>query len=377
MARPIQYAKWAGRVTVTDEEAIARVVDGRVWDEFCDRLKQTGHDVLDAAPSDPLDRAEGLRYVARLARSFLSDLVSDPQPARMPLGLGEPLKIGLDNPDYVYCNATLDPRVDYLLRGALGDAHMIGFGTFSGALGTEAGLIRDGYLDSQSLLLDDEDRFEIVLSQREHPGNWLPMGPDTNTLNARLTFLRRAEQTQAPLELIRQGALPSPPPLDPAQFSRGLERVGSVLGGTVRQFLGWTADFEAHPHEVREIDPKLLSVAQGDPSTRYHYSYWEIAEDEAFVVDLEPPACEYWNLQIGNHWLESFDFMSFNTHVNLETAVADDQGRVRVVIARRDPGVPNWLDTAGHARGGLALRWVGAAGVPETRSRVMPISDLS
>jgi hypothetical protein len=46
------------------------------------------------------------------------------------------------------------------------------------------------------------------------------------------------------------------------------------------------------------------------------------------------------------------------------------------VIARRDPGVPNWLDTAGHARGGLALRWVGAESIPHTTGRVVPLRDL-
>ncbi|MBW2495919.1 MAG: hypothetical protein JRF61_01485 [Deltaproteobacteria bacterium] len=360
------------------EEAVERLVDGRVWDDFCDRLKAIGHEVLDAAPTDPLDRAEGLRYVARLTRSFLRDLVSDAQPGRVTLGYAETPKIGLDNPDYVYCSASLDPSAEYVLRGELADAHLIGFGTYSGALGTPKGLICDGYLDSGALEMDEQGRFEIRLSQREQPGNWLAMGPQTNTLNARQTLLRRAEQRQAPLELVRlgEGAAP-PPPLDPAKFSLGLDRVGTVLGGTVAQFLGWTEDFEAHKHEVREIDEKLAAVAQGDPNTSYHYSYWELGEDEAFVVDLEPPECEYWNLQIGNHWLESFDFMSFHTHVNRETAVADEQGRVRVVIAGRDPGVPNWLDTAGHGRGALALRWVGADRIPETRGRVVPIDALS
>jgi hypothetical protein len=359
-----------------DEEAIGRIIDGRAWDEFCDRLKAAGHEVLEGAPSDPLDRAEGLRYVARLARGFLRELVSDPQPARVTLGAAESLKIGLDNPDYVYCSARLDPRSSYVLRGEIGDAHMIGFGTFSGALGTPTGLVRDGYLESQNMDLDASGRFEIALSQQERPGNWLRMGPETNTLNARLTLLRRAEQRLSPLELVRLGDAPPPPPLDPGVFSKGLDRAGLVLEGTIRQFLGWTADFAAHKHEVREIDPALSAVAQGDPSTRYFYSYWEIGEDEAFVVDLEPPECEYWNLQIGNHWLESFDFMSYQTHVNCETAVSDGRGHVRVVIARRDPGVPNWLDTAGHARGGLALRWVGAERVPHTRGQVMPISEL-
>ena len=356
-----------------ETDPIERVMDGRVWDEFCERMKATGHKVLAAAPDDPLDRAEGLRYVARLARGFLRDLVADAQPARVPFVPGEWLKIGLDNPDYVYFSAKLDTGGCYVLRGELADAARIGFGIYSGALGTPTGLVCDGYLDSEALSLDERGRFEIPIGRDEEPGKGLRMGPATNALNARITLLRRAEQRLPELELVRLDPAAKPPPLDPAAFSRGLDRVGLVLDGTVGQFLNWTKAFHAHRHAVVEIDPKLSAMAQGDPKTRYFYSYWEIGEDEAFVVDLEPPPCEYWNLQIGNHWLESFDFMSFRTHVNQETAVADQHGGVRVVIARRDPGVPNWLDTAGHARGGLALRWVGAEWIPQTTARVVRI----
>jgi hypothetical protein len=28
-------------------------------------------------------------------------------------------------------------------------------------------------------------------------------------------------------------------------------------------------------------------------------------------------------------------------------------------VAHSDPGVPNWLDTAGHHRGTVGVRWVG------------------
>ena len=200
---------------------------------------------------------------------------------------------------------------------------MIGFGTYSGGLGTPGGLQRDGYLESQALSLDSGGHFEITLSQQPQPGNWLPMGPGTNSLNVRQTLLRRAEQQQAPLQLQRLGESKPPRPLDPARFSGALDRAGQVLVGTVSQFLAWTASFQEHRHEIRPLDPRFLAVAQGDPNTSYNYTYWELAEGEAFVIDLDPPACEYWNLQIGNHWPESLDFMSFKTHVNHETAVAD------------------------------------------------------
>ena len=361
---------------MSDEDAIERINDGRAWDEFCERLKEVGHQVLAAAPDDPFDRAEGLRYVSRVARSFLRNATETSQPQRLALGHTESPKIGLDNPDYVYCGARLEPDAEYVLRGELADAHMIGFGTFSGALGTPQGLQRDGYVETGALDIDADGSFEIHISQREQPGNWLPMGSKTNALNARQTLLRRATQRQATLELERLGESTAPEPLDPARFAKALDRAGLVVAGTVGQFLAWTASFDAHRHEIRPIDPKFLAVAQGDPNTSYHYSYWELGPDEAFVIDLEPPECEYWNLQIGNHWLESFDFMHYQTHVNQETAVADADGHVRIVVARRDPGVPNWLDTAGHARGGLALRWVGADEIPEPRTQVEPISSL-
>ena len=36
---------------------------------------------------------------------------------------------------------------------------------------------------------------------------------------------------------------------------------------------------------------------------------------------------------------------------------ASPDGVVRLVVAHRDPGVPNWLDTTGHAEGFLTPRW--------------------
>lgn len=361
------------RTNEADDEA-------RIWQAFCDRLAETGRAVLAAAPDDALDRAEGLRYVARLARGFLKELVADAQPARLPFVPGDWLKIGLDNPDYAYFGARLEPGVRYRLRGRMGDAARIGFGVYSGGLGTPTGLVCDDYVDSVDLLGDaaagPDARFEIPIGPDVSKGRGLRTGPATNNFNARITLLHRATDRLPELELVREGPLAKPPPLDPAAFTAGLERVGRTLEGTVRQFLAWTRSFQDHRHAIREIDPALSAAAQGDPKTRYFYSYWELDEDEAFVVDLEPPPCEYWNLQIGNHWLESFDFMRFETHVNAATAVADEKGRVRVVVARRDPGVPNWLDTAGHARGGLALRWVGAEWIPETKARVVPLAEL-
>ncbi|MEM9175089.1 MAG: DUF1214 domain-containing protein [Myxococcota bacterium] len=346
-----------------------RLASGRAWAEFCDGLKAAGDLILEHAPDDDFDRAEGYRHLARLTSHFLRAQLDESDPAQAVISTTSP-KIGLDNPDYVYAGARLSPEFTYRLRGSLNDVAMLGIGVFSGALGTPKGLVRDAYVTTNELDVDD-GRFELILSREERPGNWLALGPETNALNVRQTVLRRREQKPASLELTRIDQGPKPLPLSPDRFVGVLDRVRGMVPAIVSQFQGWRASFQEHPFEIREIDPKFLAIAQGDPNTIYLYGYWELEEDDVYEITLEPPArFDYWNLQIGNHWLESFDHLHFDTHVNHETARVDDDGRVRIHVAARDPGKPNWLETAGHRRGALALRWVGAdtpPPLPETR----------
>jgi hypothetical protein len=49
---------------------------------------------------------------------------------------------------------------------------------------------------------------------------------------------------------------------------------------------------------------------------------------------------------------------------------------VHIVVAHRDPGLDNWIDTAGHRRGTMCLRWVGADTHPQPSTRVIAIDDL-
>ncbi|WP_420640048.1 DUF1214 domain-containing protein [Candidatus Poriferisocius sp.] len=339
------------------------------WNQLCDALRDAGHKVLEAAPDDDFDRAEGLRYVTRVAANFLRANLEEADPARAVLNQSG-VKIGLDNPDYVYGGARLSPRFDYRLRGRLNDAHSIRMGAFSGGLGTPGGLVRDSYLTTDDIEMDEDGGFEVAISAEPRPGAWLAMSEGTNSLTIRQTLLDRPRQTPAALTLERTDGGSPPQPVDPERLAGALGRAGFTVAAVVDQFLGWTAAFAAHPHRIRPIDPELLAFAQGDPDTSYNYGYFDLAADEAWIIEFEPPECEYWNIQLGNHWLESLDFEHYRTSINHHTAVVEDDGTIRVVVAHRDPGHPNWLDTAGHTRGGLALRWVGAETDPAVSCRL-------
>ena len=358
------------------EEVLGKVHDGRVWDELCDALKRAGRAVIENAPDDLFERAEGLRYVSRIATHALVSFVEESDPAHPALSSRTP-KLGGDNPDYVYHMATISGRHDYRLRGVRGDAQRIGIGAYHGGLGTPQGLQASGYRTDAELAFARDGSFELLLSVREQPGNWLPMRPETNQLMIRQTLLDRRRQTPARFELVRVGEAVPRAPLDPLALGAALARAAGFTEGAIRQFIGWSNAFAKRPNEVFPLPEELARAARGDPSTRYYNGYYRLGPEEALLIEFVPPKCEYWNFQLCNHWLESLDFMDYTTSVNQHGAVARPDGSVRLVVARRGPGVPNWLDTAGHARGCIAGRWVGADRDEQPRTRVVPLSALA
>jgi hypothetical protein len=46
-------------------------------------------------------------------------------------------------------------------------------------------------------------------------------------------------------------------------------------------------------------------------------------------------------------------------------------------VCGRDPGVANWLDTAGHSNGAMILRCVRTATAPTPRARLVPFDDIA
>ena len=49
---------------------------------------------------------------------------------------------------------------------------------------------------------------------------------------------------------------------------------------------------------------------------------------------------------------------------------------MRVVLAHRDPGVPNWIDTEARRRGMFVYRWVWATTAPTPTSEVVPLAEV-
>jgi hypothetical protein len=367
---------------VSEDEVLKRVVDGRSWSAFCHALEQAGQAVLrGGTPAGAFDRAEGFRYLTRLLRAGLESQLEFADPRRPGFFqlANETIKIGNDNPDNIYWNANVGGRHEYRITGTRGGARLLAFATKGGGYEKDGTMAPTGELHERDLALCADGRFEIRASCARKPGNWLPMRPETTALIVRQTFDDR--QHQEPARLAIECLDPGPVgPLDPAALEAGLLRAVGFVRGTANLFVDWMQGYAAHENQLPPDDQAKCQRAGGDSNIFYCQSRWRLGPDEALLVEPRSiPRCDAWNFQLSNFWMESLDYRHHRIHLNHHDAVAEPDGRVRIVVAHRDPGprFRNWLETAGHDCGGMLFRWIGADEHPPIDTRVVPFESLA
>lgn len=357
------------------DEVQAKVISGQVWDDFCEALKHAGQQILrPETPADELTRAEGYRYLTRLLRIGLEMHLefSDPDFPGFFLPSHETGKIGADNPDNLYHFAKINGENQYVIRGTRGTVSYLTIGTQKGGYETDGKMEQTGFIDANNLQLDAEGRFEILLSTKEKPGNWLRIEPASNAVIVRQTFLDRKSERPAQLKIERIGSAATPSPLSAERLSNGLGNATRFVEGTATLFANWSQSYLKHPNQLPPADQLLCQRVGGDPNIFYYHSYWQLAGDEVLVVHVPRiPQCRFWNLQLNNWWMESLDYRFHRIHLNQHSAQLDTDGGVTMVLAAHDPGHANWLDTAGHAEGTWCFRWVGASEQVHPTTRVM------
>jgi hypothetical protein len=364
---------------MTSEER--RVCDGSAWHDFCAALDRAGDAVLrEGTPPDPFQRAEGLRYLTRLLRAGLESHVesSDPCYPRFYQLANETIKIGNDNPDNLYHNANVSGSLEYRIRGQRGTVPYLTFITYGGGYEKDGTMVPTGHLDLADIECAPDGSFEIVVSKERHPRNWLPLEPSTSTMVVRQTFDDRSREVPASyaIECIAPDRADT---LRVEAIEPALQRAAAFVAGTANLFVDWMARFAAHTNELPPNDQEMCQQAGGDANIYYHNSRWQLGPDEALLVEVTPPECTTWNLQLGNFWMESLDYRHHTVHVNKFTAKLETDGAVRIVVAHRDPGdrFPNWLETCDHDQGSMLFRYVGANDYPPIATRVVPFSELA
>lgn len=353
-----------------------RIVSGKAWEDFCDQLKHAGAVLkYSGTPQDPLNQAEGIRYLTRLTRAGLEAYVEygDPQFPVLRRMVHETVKLGADNPDNYYFNAQIDGHNDYRITGKRNTIDYVGFFTQNGSYGTTGGLAPCGVLQGADLLLNDDDTFEIILSTEKRGKNWLKIEEDTSLVMVRQTFLNRANEVPCEVHIKNLNGPTVPGNISPQRLEAGLRMASMFVAGAPLLFARWANGFQKHVNTLPLFDPKVSNAAGGDADIIYYHSYWKLKPNEALRITVMPPPCDTWNFQLNNYWMESLDYRYFNICLNKGNVQYENDGSVTIIVAHQKPNHPNWIDPCGHFEGTMCWRWYRLA---SGASPVQPICEV-
>ncbi|WP_299541331.1 DUF1214 domain-containing protein [Phenylobacterium sp.] len=320
------------------------------WDAMCDELKVAGAAVM----REGVDQTE-----ASLARGFehLAHLVLD--------SLTWATAPGPDFPRFVHMNDTPEiadnrfaatrPDASYRITGRIDTLCDVNISLHEGwpFLG---GRRVWGDLGRRDLHVDEAGRFEIVVSAEPQAANWLPLPPEARIVQVREYFTDWDSHRPGVLEIVRQGSEGQAPPRpQAADVAARFASVGPWLQGYLT----------THGQMVRHRFSVINGVAQPAPAAACNRNVWygpgrfRLTPDEALIIEFQPPKARAWTIQwLTFPWYEPPDLANRATSLMAEDAVVGSDGRVRVVVTGRDPGVPNWLDIGDSTEGVVMLRWI-------------------
>ncbi|HEX7821609.1 MAG TPA: hypothetical protein VF463_13450 [Sphingobium sp.] len=84
---------------------------------------------------------------------------------------------------------------------------------------------------------------------------------------------------------------------------------------------------------------------------------FQLKPDEAILVTTNRAGAAYAGIQVVDPWMIASDASKYQTSINLAQVKPNADGNYSYVIAPRDPGVANWLDSTGLHDGYAVLRW--------------------
>lgn len=346
------------------------------WKAFCTLLADAAA-VLerDDLGLDDFDCGEGLRYLARLTENAVGAMLgtSTPKhPAFRLLSNG----FGMDNPDNHYLGAPIDAERDYIVRGRRGNLSYMSFAAQNQNYAAKDKITGGaGHLQGDELETDADGRFEIIASQTERSGNWLRLAADSSLLLARQTRANAQVEQFQEVQIECVGVDDPPPPLVATSVPDQLLMTALYTIGASSWFADWVSPWRENPNAFRLGDPEQQRLLGGDPNILSQSGYFSFEPDEALLVEVTPPACAYWNFQVANMWAECLDTRR-RVWINNHSAAFEADGSVRMVVAHRDPGHPNWIDTAGHQHGTMHMRFVNADAHPLASTRVVTFASV-
>jgi hypothetical protein len=110
------------------------------------------------------------------------------------------------------------------------------------------------------------------------------------------------------------------------------------------------------------------SDSWGAVDIAYSMGPFQLGPEEALLMEGRFPPCAFANVVLWNKQLAALEYRDRRVSLNRVQTKLEPDGSFRMVIAHRDPGVPNWLDTEGHRDGTVFWRFLLPEESPRSRA---------
>jgi hypothetical protein len=346
----------------------------RALRQLVETLNEYGQSYLYQGPVTPSeqDLADGHRYLLHLLtvgiELFVEGIPSHPEMAQI---VSPTRKLMGDNADAYYFHTSVAADGTYRVSGRNTGEVYISLTVHSGDEpgGWATGVV--GTLNNTQFDTDADGNWQVLLGPDVDGPNTIRTTADTVSVISRHYYLNETyaaadPELQPRISIERLEKLEPPvPPGDAAMAAklRALDqfiRANSIDRPLMNPLT--TPDwFSLVPNTLGQ--PAKWTNDEGGGGwgavdNAYSAGIFRLGPDEALVIRGVMPGCVFSNVLLWNKYLQSFDFRYRQVSLNKAQMELGEDGSFTIVVAHRDPGVANWLDTEGRESGIVYWRFM-------------------
>jgi hypothetical protein len=336
-------------------------------------------EIVESDAVDEQERREGLRALARTAALCLElnlDIESD-SPRFYSMSTPDRY-VGGPNPYGKYYLTMLDGQRGYRIRGERGTTRYLGFQVLAGRGLTPRRMAT--YISDRDLAISPDGSFSFVLSA-EKPSDsdlagdeWVEIPDDASAIVVR-EYIADLESEEGARLWIDPLHAPGPPLTTDEVLAERMSAAAWTMAKLTTMHRSVMPELLERPNQLFTAEAEALGSENTTPDNLYMLGSFLLDEDQALVIELTPPDTRYWSVTLESVWHECIEPHRRRSSLTIAHAVVGAEGQVRLVIARRDPGAANWLDTGGRGRGFVTLRWLDNPSPPPVKASVVPLAD--
>jgi hypothetical protein len=350
------------------------------WRDACARLAALGEEVFaEPYPTADADQADAAAHLVQQVVCWMNWSVWHADPRRPFFHRQNDLitQWGGPNADNIYRHARIDTSRRYRIRGRMNSCEEWVLAIRCGFMHQPKwGTVHEAY--ASDFGIGAGESFELILGGDPMPGvNWVPLPDGAIMASFREYYFDwvAADPAFLTIECLDDDVDEPAPRLTQEDVSA---RIADAVAGVEHSVRNWNSYLNEHRAGATDnVMAAPHKVTKGLAAARYAFCFWNLAPDEALVLETTVPDARYWSFQLyemGTY--ELVDMVEHQSSLNHKQVTVDPDGKVRVVLAHSDPGVANWLDTANRPVGQFTYRFFWAAGDPTFHTRVVKLADL-